>query len=286
MWEPWAGEAHFLGSLEKAISYHPTITSPTSPPATETAGRPTTLYSLLQHQATNEKNYVTIEDPVEYYMDKAAQVRVKEKIGLNFATVLRSILRQDPDVIFVGEIRDLETAEVAFHSALTGHLVYSTLHANSAMDTLARLADLGLRPYIVGTALSGVISQRLVRRICPKCRVPAEADPKILYRLGPLFNRNDISFFKGQGCKECRHSGYSGRAAIHELLILTDEIKALVAEGRSIVEIKQASAKVNTLSLLDDALAEVGSGMTSVEEILRGLGSQIVEGLRLTSASW
>jgi len=241
------------------------------------SGKTTTLYSLLQHQATNEKNYVTIEDPVEYYMDMAAQVRVHEKIGVSFASVLRSMLRQDPDVIFIGEIRDLETAEVAFHSALTGHQVYSTLHANSAMDTLARLADLGLKPYIVGTALSGVVSQRLVRRICPKCRVPIEADPQILHRLGPLFNRNDTPFFKGQGCKECRHSGYAGRAAIHELFILTDEIKALVSEGRSVVEIKKASATVNTSTLLDDALAKASSGLTTPEEILRILGSQIVE---------
>ena len=148
------------------------------------SGKTTTLYALLQHNASPTKNYVTIEDPVEYYMDQAGQVLIKEKIGLTFPVVLRSILRQDPDVILLGEIRDYETGEVAFHAALTGHLVFSTLHTNSAVATISRLFDLGLKPYVVATALEGVIAQRLVRKICERCREPEIPAPGLLGRLG------------------------------------------------------------------------------------------------------
>jgi len=241
------------------------------------SGKTTTLHSLLQHQVTSQKNYVTIEDPVEYYMDMASQVRVQEKIGVDFATILRATLRQDPDVILIGEIRDLETAEVAFHAALTGHQVYSTLHANSALDTVARLLDIGLKPYIVSSALTGVISQRLVRKICGQCRVSTEVAPGLLHALGPLFNTNDISFFKGQGCRKCGRSGYSGRLAVHELLILTEEVRALVAKGRSTADIQKAAKKMHFPSLLEDAVAKVHSGQTTADEIYRVLGSQIIE---------
>ncbi|MFZ3287212.1 MAG: ATPase, T2SS/T4P/T4SS family, partial [Telluria sp.] len=151
------------------------------------SGKTTTLYSLLQSNATSEKNYITIEDPVEYYLDPAGQVVVREKIGLTFPLILRAILRQDPDVLLVGEIRDFETAEVAFHAALTGHQVFSTLHTNSAIATLSRLFDLGLKPFVVATALEAIIAQRLVRQVCAKCRAPAEADRALLQRLGGLF---------------------------------------------------------------------------------------------------
>lgn len=147
------------------------------------SGKTSTLYSLLQHDASPEKNYVTIEDPVEYYLDMAGQVAIREKVGLDFATVLRAILRQDPDVILLGEIRDVETAEVAFHAALTGHMVYSTLHTNSALGTIARLLDLGLKPYVVASALEAIVAQRLVRRICVDCTAPIQPDSDQLYRL-------------------------------------------------------------------------------------------------------
>jgi type II secretory ATPase GspE/PulE/Tfp pilus assembly ATPase PilB-like protein/CheY-like chemotaxis protein len=152
------------------------------------SGKTTTLYSLLQHDATPDKNYVTIEDPVEYYLDMAGQVLVREKIGLTFPSILRALLRQDPDVVLLGEIRDFETAEVAFHAALTGHLVYSTLHTNSAIATIARLFDLGLKPYVVATALEGIIAQRLVRQVCPVCREEVAVDPALRDRLGRAFS--------------------------------------------------------------------------------------------------
>lgn len=240
------------------------------------SGKTTTLHSLLQHKASNQKNYVTIEDPVEYHMDMATQVNVHNKIGLGFANVLRAMLRQDPDVMLIGEIRDLETAEVAFHAALSGHQVYSTLHANSAADTVSRLMDLGLKPYIIASALTGVVSQRLVRKICDKCRIPDNPDPDVLHRLGPHFSSGNISFFRGQGCGNCGRSGYKGRIAVHELLILTEEVNELVAEGRGTADIQKASRKLNVPSLIEDARDKVHAGLTTVDEIHRVLGSQIM----------
>lgn len=183
------------------------------------SGKTTTLYSLLQHDATPGKNYVTIEDPIEYYLDMAGQVMVKERVGLDFATILRSILRQDPDVILLGEIRDFETAEVAFNAALTGHMVYSTLHTNSAIATIARLMDLGLKPYVITSALEAVISQRLTRKLCEACRQPVMVDPEVLHQLGPMFESEAFKTYQGAGCNKCGQTGYKGRVPIHEVLI-------------------------------------------------------------------
>lgn len=241
------------------------------------SGKTTTLYSLLQHDATSAKNYVTIEDPVEYYLDMASQIAVREKIGLDFPTILRSMLRQDPDVILIGEIRDLETAEVAFHSALTGHQVFSTLHTNSAVETLARLVDLGLKPTIIASALNAIISQRLVRRICVHCREPVTPDTKVLKMLGPLFTEQTaMKFFQGRGCKHCRHTGNHGRVAVLELLILTDEIKELLCEETSTTTIKRVAFVGNESSaMIGDARDKVAQGVISVDEVLRVLGPQV-----------
>ena len=238
------------------------------------SGKTTTLYSLLQHNLTAQKNYVTLEDPVEYYLDSAAQVHIREKIGLDFATVLRAILRQDPDVILLGEIRDSETARVAFHAALTGHQVFSTLHTNSAIETLSRLVDLELRSYIIATALKGVISQRLVRKICSHCREQAEPDSTVVPRLGPLFNNGQVSFYRGIGCSYCNNSGYSGRYPIHEVFIVTEKIMDLLSQNKSIVEVQRAAAEDNSRSLLEDAGRKVHEGLTTAEEVLRVLGPQ------------
>ncbi len=238
------------------------------------SGKTTTLYSLLQHNATPSKNYVTIEDPVEYYLDMAGQVLIKEKIGLTFPVILRSILRQDPDVILLGEIRDFETAEVAFHAALTGHQVFSTLHTNSAIATVSRLLDLGLKPYVIATALQGIIAQRLVRKICTHCREPVEPDAQLLSRLGKPFQREGLQVFRGKGCPECHDSGYKGRLGIYEVLTLNEQLSHLISTGASLLEVNQAARQGGLSTLIDDACDKVHQGLTTPEEILRVLGPQ------------
>ncbi len=238
------------------------------------SGKTTTLYSMLQHGATSAKNYVTIEDPVEYYMDMAGQVMVKEKIGLTFPLVLRAMLRQDPDVVLLGEIRDLETAEVAFHAALTGHQVFSTLHTNSAIATISRLLDLGMKPYVLATALEGVIAQRLVRRICDHCREEIVPDTHLLARLGKRFADGMAHTFRGQGCEHCHGSGYLGRLGIYEVMIPDERLRHLIASGASIMEINQAAREAGNTVLIDDAQSKVKQGLTTLEEVLRVLGPQ------------
>lgn len=237
------------------------------------SGKTTTLYSLLQHDATPDKNYVTIEDPVEYYLDMAGQVLVREKIGLTFPAILRALLRQDPDVILLGEIRDFETAEVAFHAALTGHLVYSTLHTNSAVATIARLFDLGLKPYVVATALEGIIAQRLVRRICPACREPAPVDRQLLARLGSHFAEVGTAW-RGHGCPECHGSGYKGRLGIYEVLTLNDDLRDRIGSGASVLEISRTLRQRGIHGIAHDAALRVLDGATTLEEVMRVLGPQ------------
>lgn len=238
------------------------------------SGKTTTLYALLQHNATPSRNYVTIEDPVEYYMDQAGQVLIKEKIGMTFPMVLRSILRQDPDVILLGEIRDFETAEVAFHAALTGHLVFSTLHTNSAVATISRLLDLGLKPYVIATALEGIIAQRLVRKICEHCREADTPSPVLLARLGPLFSQGNITTYKGKGCSHCHGSGYKGRIGLYEVLVFNDQMRHLIASDATILDITNLAQQVGTASLIEDGRDKVNQGLTTIDELLRVLGPQ------------
>ncbi len=238
------------------------------------SGKTTTLYSLLQHNATPTKNYVTIEDPVEYYLDMAGQVLVRERIGLTFPVVLRAILRQDPDVVLLGEIRDIATAEVAFHAALTGHQVFSTLHTNSALATVARLLDLGLKPYVVATALEGIIAQRLVRRICRECCEEAKPDARSVARLGGPFLSPDLRSFSGHGCPRCNGGGYRGRLGIYELLVPDDTMRHLIGSGASMLEVSRAGRAGGLRGLLDDAYDKVCAGHTTIAEVLRVLGPQ------------
>ncbi|MGB4063924.1 MAG: ATPase, T2SS/T4P/T4SS family [Azonexus sp.] len=235
------------------------------------SGKTTTLYSLLQHDATPDKNYVTIEDPVEYYLDMAGQVLIREKIGLTFPAVLRALLRQDPDVILLGEIRDFDTAEVAFHAALTGHLVYSTLHTNSAVATIARLFDLGLKPYVVATALEGIIAQRLVRSVCPDCSQPAAPDPAVISRLGSAF-AGITEIRRGLGCTTCHGSGYKGRLGIYEILTLDDQLRDCIGSGASVLEISRQARQRGLRSIIHHAAERVQAGATTPDEILRVLG--------------
>ena len=262
-----------LIKVKNAISKPQGIILATGPTG---SGKTTTLYSLMQSTATSEKNYVTIEDPVEYFLDAAGQVMVKEKIGLDFARVLRAILRQDPDVILLGEIRDKETAEVAFHAALTGHLVYSTLHTNSAIATIARLFDLGLKPYIVASALEAVIAQRLVRRICCHCKQEITPASDLVHKLGPVFEDRDVHYFKGTGCTKCNDSGYKGRVALYEVLVISEKLRHLISMGASILEIMELAAEEGTSSLIQDARIRIDQGLSTVEEVLRVLGTQVI----------
>ena len=240
------------------------------------SGKTTTLYSMLHHTATPEKNYVTIEDPVEYYLDTAGQVMIKEKIGLDFTTVLRAILRQDPDVILLGEIRDYETAEVAFHAALTGHLVYSTLHTNSTVATVARLLDLGLKPYVVASAIEAIIAQRLTRKICASCCEEITISPEVKHKLGEHFQGSDTKYFKGTGCTKCGNTGYQGRVAIYEILVPSENMKELIASGASFLEITKQAKQEGITTLIEDAYDKVNSGLTTADEVLRVLGTQVI----------
>jgi type II secretory ATPase GspE/PulE/Tfp pilus assembly ATPase PilB-like protein/DNA-binding NarL/FixJ family response regulator len=237
------------------------------------SGKTTTLFAMLQHGASPEKNYVTIEDPVEIHVDLAGQVPVRDRIGMSFANILRAILRQDPDVILLGEIRDEETADVAFHAALTGHLVFSTLHTNSASATIARLFDLGLKPYVLASALEAIIAQRLVRRICLLCRTPVQPPRERLRSLGPEFLEPGMQFFQGVGCNQC-NQGYKGRVGIHEVLTMNDLLRDAIAQGAGATQLQAIARQQGMTSLLDDARDKINQGLTTVEEVLRLLGPQ------------
>jgi type II secretory ATPase GspE/PulE/Tfp pilus assembly ATPase PilB-like protein/DNA-binding NarL/FixJ family response regulator len=237
------------------------------------SGKTTTLFALLQHEASSEKNYVTIEDPVEFHVDLAGQVPVRERIGLSFASVLRAILRQDPDVILLGEIRDEETADVAFHAALTGHLVFSTLHTNSAAATIARLFDLGLKPYVLASALEAIIAQRLVRRICPYCRESVTPSEERRRSLGPEFLAPGMKFFQGKGCKQC-NQGYRGRLGIHEVLTMSDRLRDAISQGVGAMQLQAIAREQGMTTLLDDAREKIDQGLTTIDEVLRLLGPQ------------
>ncbi len=240
------------------------------------SGKTTTLYSLLKTFAKPENNYVTIEDPVEYYLDMAGQVMVKEKTGLNFATILRAILRQDPDVILLGEIRDFETAEVAFHAALTGHLVFSSLHTNSSIATIARLTDLGLKPFIISSALSGIVTQRLVRKICDQCKTTEKTDRRKIRQLGAQFSQFSSTLYTGNGCEACNNTGYRGRVGLYEVLIPSELLNQLIARGASTEELLECAKNDGMITLLEDAIDKIKTGKTTVDEVIRVLGPQTI----------
>ncbi|VFQ43552.1 ATPase, T2SS/T4P/T4SS family [Desulfoluna butyratoxydans] len=238
------------------------------------SGKTSTLYSLMQENASVTKNYTTIEDPVEYFMSMAEQVMVKEKIGLNFPIILRAILRQDPNVIMLGEIRDFETAEVAFHAALTGHTVLSTLHTNGSIPTITRLRDMGIQPYVIGEALSGIIAQRLVRRICDNCKEEEALSPATVDALGINANGGTFPAFHGKGCDRCNNSGYRGRTGLFEILTVTQEIKQLINTAASESELTRAARWAGMKPLVEDGWTKINQGVTTAEEVLRVLGPQ------------
>jgi general secretion pathway protein E len=238
------------------------VTGPTG------SGKTTTLYAALDKINAPEKKIITIEDPVEYQLKGINQIAVRPKIGLTFAGGLRHIVRQDPDVIMVGEIRDLETAEIAVHAALTGHLVFSTLHTNDAPGAITRLQDMGVEPYLIASVLSGVLAQRLVRRICQGCRIVDTPDPADLLVIG-VTDGHGIELFRGQGCEACRKTGYKGRVGIYELFIITEEVRSLILRKASTGEIRRAAVEHGMVTLREDAWLKAQAGFTTVEEILR-----------------
>ena len=241
------------------------VTGPTG------SGKTTTLYASLAEIDNEARNIITIEDPVEYKLSGYSQIEVKPKVGLTFANALRSVLRQDPDVIMVGEMRDTETAQIAIQSALTGHLVFSTVHTNSAPATITRLIDMGIEPFLVSSSIIGVLAQRLVRRICPDCRKSYQPHPEQLRELGikeVSFRKLDRRFFRGDGCDNCRQTGYRGRIGIHELLVMSEGVKNTILESSDSDTIKKQGLKEKMITLRRDGVNKVIHGLTTAEEIL------------------
>jgi len=236
------------------------VTGPTG------SGKTTTLYAALSTINSIDKNIITVEDPVEYELPLIRQTQVNPKAGISFAVGLRSILRQDPDIIMVGEIRDLETAEVAIQAALTGHLVFSTLHTNDAPSALTRLVDMGLEPFLISSSVSGILAQRLVRLICNNCKEKYSPPKAVLEDLGLAPN---IDFYRGKGCDECKGTGYSGRIGIYELLVLDEDIRNLIDAKKSVDEIKKRCREKGMKVLREDGLEKMKQGLTSPEEVLR-----------------
>lgn len=249
------------------------VTGPTG------SGKSTTLYASLQRIVTDEIKAITVEDPVEYHVDGVNQIQIHPEVGLTFASGLRAILRHDPDIIMIGEIRDKETAEAAVQASLTGHLVFSTLHTNDATGATTRLLDMGVEPFLVASSVEGVMAQRLVRRICPDCKSmytpePSEIPPDFVTNgAGPLPSQGTVesaSFCKGNGCRECRNTGYRGRIGIYELLMMTEEIRELVLTRVNAGQIAQKAVAAGNLTLLREAgFAKTRTGETTIAEVLR-----------------
>ena len=241
------------------------------------SGKTTTLYSILQGIYTVEKKILTIEDPVEYELAGVAQIPVRPSRNFNFANGLRAILRQDPDVVMVGEIRDSETAEIAIRAALTGHQVFSTLHTNDSTGAVTRLLDMGVEAFLISSSLEGVLAQRLVRRLCTRCKTEAAVTPAVRQRLEDLGGRLiEGAFYRGTGCDECRGTGYRGRVGIFELLAINNELRELILQKRSNAELK-VTAQKTMITMHQDAMQKAAAGVTSLEEILRVSSGDLLE---------
>jgi general secretion pathway protein E len=241
------------------------VTGPTG------SGKTTTLYAALSKINTTDKNIITIEDPIEYQLHGIGQIQVNPKIDLTFANGLRSILRQDPDVIMVGEIRDLETAEIAIQAALTGHVVFSTLHTNDSFGAMTRLLDMGIEPFLVSSSVIAVMAQRLVRRVCSACREPYQPSREETEELGitPQRLAGHTLYKPGSGCNQCKRTGYRGRTGIHELLVVDDEIRGLVMKNADAASIRRAATARGMNTLREDGADKVLDGITTIEEVLR-----------------
>ena len=253
---------NYLGSLPHGVVL---LTGPTG------SGKTTTLYALLSRISTSEVKIITVEDPVEYQIHGINQVQVHAEIGLTFAHILRSILRHDPDIVLIGEIRDTETADIAVRASLTGHLVFSTLHTNDAPSAVTRLADMGIEPYLISSCLEGAIAQRLVRRICSACREPIVPDDVVQEEIASFHpdRIREATFYRGRGCPTCNFTGYKGRVALFEIMVLNDELRDLIVHQRPSGEIKAKAMESGLVILRGDGWSRVLEGVTSVEEVMR-----------------
>jgi type IV pilus assembly protein PilB len=238
------------------------VTGPTG------SGKTTTLYSSLRTMDGNKLNISTVEDPIEYQLASANQVQVHDKIGMTFSAALRSLLRQDPDVVLLGEIRDAETARIAVQAALTGHLVLSTLHTNDAPASITRLINIGVEPYLISSAVNAIIAQRLVRKICKECKEEYEPSPEhraFLTQQG----FSDEKIMKGKGCDRCRKTGYGGRLGIYELLIMDDQLRDMVTANPDVIQLRRRCREKGLVTLREDGFQKVRAGLTTIDEILR-----------------
>ncbi len=238
------------------------VTGPTG------SGKTTTLFSMLKHLNRPGVNITTIEDPIEYRLPGINQIQVNAAVDLDFPAALRAFLRQDPDVILVGEIRDVETAEIACRAALTGHMVLATLHTNNAVQALTRLNDMGVQPYMVAPSMVGVLAQRLVRKICDHCREEYTPDPEAIQRVLAV-DGQEVSLHRGRGCAQCGDTGYSGRIAIHELIVINNDIRSQIARGASLMEVHQGAVRAGFQSMRYDGMKKVLRGLTTLDEIQR-----------------
>ena len=238
------------------------VTGPTG------SGKTTTLYGALNNLKSVDKKLITVEDPVEYQMALVQQVQVNTKVGLTFASALRSILRQDPDIIMIGEIRDQETLRIAVQAALTGHLVLSTLHTNDAISAITRMADMGIEPYLISGSLIAIEAQRLVRKICPYCKKPVEIPDHIINELQEYIPDN-YQFYKGTGCKECQGTGYQGREMVSEVLRVNEKLSSMIAREASKAELTEEAYKQGFVSMIEDGVKKALEGHTTIEEVLR-----------------
>lgn len=267
-----------LGMPENIIKYLMTlagqpqgmilVTGPTG------SGKTTTLYAILQQLRSETESIFSIEDPVEYKISGMTQVGINEAVNFTFATALRSILRQDPDIIMVGEIRDLETAEIAVRAALTGHLVLSTVHTNDTVSTITRLLDIGLDPYLISSALTGVLAQRLVRRICPKCKVKTEPNELLIRREFPPLKEN----YKGNGCDYCQYTGYRGQIGIYEFLLINKKLKRMIAKDVFEEDLWDVAKESGATALFENAWGKIEEGLTTVEEVIAKIPYKSVGG--------
>jgi type IV pilus assembly protein PilB len=260
-------EANSLKSFEAAI-FKPfgmvLVTGPTG------SGKTNTLYSSISQVNTPETNIITAEDPVEFNMHGINQVQMKESIGLNFAAALRSFLRQDPNIVLVGEIRDFETAEIAVKAALTGHLVLSTLHTNDAPSTINRLMNMGIEPFLVATSVNLICAQRLLRRLCKECKEEIHVPPQALVEIGLSSEEApQVKVFKGRGCGVCNNTGYKGRIGVYEVMEIEDEIRELILCGASTLELRRKAMENDMLSLRQSGLQKIRDGVTTIEEVVR-----------------
>ena len=265
-WETLGFSKHAILSLQESVQ-RPfgmiLITGPTG------SGKSTTLYSILNQFNTADRNVITVEDPVEYLIEGLTQIQVHPEIGLTFASGLRSILRQSPDIVMVGEIRDAETADIAIKAALTGQMVFSTLHTNDAAGALTRLVDMGIESFLVASSLVAVCAQRLCRQICQHCKKSVDIPPKVIQDLGIKISSGTI-FYRGEGCEFCRNTGYLGRLGVTEFLNVDDTIREMLVKGRSCDEIKEYARKHNGMvTLREDILQKAMSGQTTLEEVFR-----------------